>query len=105
MKAPHMRPMAMIYGKQRKRSRMPGGFFHLEDEKTKTRVVGYGHGDHIRLKDEYGNVWRGSATRNPDNSVSYRFRDAKGKTLTGVSDNLVVTLRDEKGHTWKGFID
>lgn len=97
--------MAMIYGKQRKRSRLPGGFFHLEEEKTKTRVVGYGHGDVIQLKDEYGNVWRGSATVNPDNSVAYRFRDAKGRTLTGVSDNVVVTLRDEKGNTWKGVID
>ena len=76
----------MIYSRQRKRSFLPGGYFHLEEERTKTRVSGYGHGDHIKLKDEYGNVWRGSATRNPDNSVAYRFRD-------------------EKGHTWKGVVD
>ena len=95
----------MIYTKNRTRTNVPGGFFHLEDEKTKTRVFGYGHGDLIKLKDEYGNVWRGSATRNPDNSIAYRFRDAKGRTLTGVSDNVVVTLRDDKGNTWKGFID
>ena len=94
----------MIYGKQRKRTLVPGGFFHLEEEKTKTRVSGYGHGDHIKLTDEYGNVWLGTAVRNPDNSVSYRFRDDQGRTLTGVSDDLVVTLRDEKGRTWKGFI-
>jgi len=95
----------MIYSKQKKRSRLPGGFFHLEEENTKTRVFGYGHGDHIKLKDEYGNIWRGSATRNPDNSVVYRFRDAKGKSLSGVSQDSVVTLRDEEGHTWKGFVD
>ncbi len=95
----------MIYSKQRKRALLPGGFFHLEDEKTKTRVFGYGHGDHIKLKDEYGNIWRGSAVRNADNSIVYRFRDEKGQTLSGVSDNLVVTLRDDKGNTWKGFID
>jgi len=95
----------MIYSRDRKRTLVPGGFFHLEDEKTKTRVFGYGHGDHIKLKDEYGNVWSGSAMRNPDNSIVYRFRDAKGRTLTGVSDNVVVTLRDDKGNTWKGFID
>jgi len=95
----------MIYSKDRKRTLVPGGFFHLEDEKTKTRVFGYGHGDHIKLKDEYGNVWNGSAMRNPDNSIVYRFRDSKGRTLTGVSDNVVVTLRDDKGNTWKGFID
>lgn len=95
----------MIYAKQRKRTRLPGGFFHLEDEKTKTRVFGYGHGDHIKLKDEYGNIWVGSASRNPDNSVVYRFRDAAGRSLSGVSDSTTVTLRDEKGATWKGFID
>lgn len=95
----------MIYSKQRKVSRIPGGFFHLEEEKSKTRVFGYGHGDSIKLTDEYGNVWRGSATRNSDNSIAFRFRDALGKTLTGVSDNTVITLRDEKGSTWKGFVD
>jgi hypothetical protein len=95
----------MIYSKQRKRAHIPGGYFHLEEEKTKTRVFGYGHGDLIKLKDEYGNVWRGSAYRNADNSVVYRFRDEKGRTLSGVSDNMVVTLRDDKGSTWKGFID
>ena len=95
----------MIYSKLRKRARVPGGYFHLEEEKTKTRVFGYGHGDHIKLTDEYGNIWRGSAVRNSDNSIAYRFRDAKGRTLSGISDNLVVTLRDEKGNTWKGVID
>jgi hypothetical protein len=95
----------MIYTKQRKRLRLPGGFFHLEEERTKTRVTGYGHGDHIKLKDEYGNVWHGSAERNPDNSVVYRFHDGKGRTLSGVSDTLVVTLRDDHGQTWKGVVD
>jgi hypothetical protein len=95
----------MIYSKQRKRTRIPGGFFHLEEEKTRTRVFGFGHGDQIKLKDEYGNTWRGSATRNPDNSVAYRFRDDVGHSLSGVSSDAVVTLRDEHGNTWKGFVD
>jgi len=95
----------MIYNKQRKRSSLPGGFFHLEDEKTKTRVTGFGEGDHIKLKDEYGNVWTGSAERYPDNSIVYRFRDSTGRRLSGVSDNVVVTLRDDKGNTWKGVLD
>lgn len=95
----------MIYSRQRKRRTVPGGYFHLEEEKTKTRVSGFGHGDQIKLKDEYGNVWRGSAERADDTSIVYRFRDGKGRTLTGVSDNMVVILRDQKGNTWKGFID
>jgi hypothetical protein len=95
----------MIYTKLRKRQQMPGGFFHLEEEKSKTRVFGYGHGDHIKLKDEYGNVWLGSANRNPDNSIVYRFRDPKGNALQGISSGGTVTLRDDRGNTWKGFID
>jgi hypothetical protein len=95
----------MIYAKTKKRTRAAGGFFHLEEEGTKTRVFGYGHGDHIKMKDEYGNVWYGSAVCNPDNSVVYRFRDGKGRTLSGVSDSMGVTLRDETGKTWRGFID
>lgn len=82
----------------------PGGFFHLEEEKTKTRASGYGHGDHIKLKDEYGNIWVGSAERADDKSVIYRFRDGKGRTLTGVSESANVILRDAKGDIWKGFI-
>ncbi len=89
----------------RRRDSVPGGFFHLEEEKTKTRITGYGHGDHIKLKDEYGNVWVGSAERADDKTVLYRFRDGKGRTLSGISDNVVIVLRDENGSTWKGFVD
>lgn len=95
----------MIYGKPRIHPPMPGGFFHLEEEESKTRVFGFGHGDDIRLTDEYGNVWRGCAERGPDNLVLYRFRDAKGRSMTGVSSSMTITLRDSKGKTWKGFID
>ena len=94
----------MIFTKARRQNSIPGGYFHLEEEKTKTRVAGFGHGDNIRLKDEYGNVWLGSAVRNPDSSVVYRFRNGKGKSLTGIADGEAVTLRDEKGSTWKGFV-
>jgi hypothetical protein len=93
----------MLY-RTHKRNQLPGGFFHLQEEKSKTRVSGYGHGEHIKLRDEYGNVWQGAAERNADNTVVYRFRDGKGRTLVGVSDNTAITLRDEKGNTWKGFI-
>jgi len=96
---------SMIYAKLRKKRQMPGGFFHLEEERTKTRVFGYGHGDHIKLKDEYGNVWVGSAVSNPDNSIVYRFRDPQGNALSGISSGGNVTLRDDRGNTWKGFID
>jgi hypothetical protein len=63
---------AKIFQRENRYARIAGGYFHLEEEKTKTRAQGYGHGDYIKLTDEYGNIWRGSATRNPDNSVTYR---------------------------------
>jgi hypothetical protein len=94
----------MSISKQRKGSGLSGGFFHLEEERTKTRVSGFGYDSHIRLKDEYGNIWLGTAERAYDDTIIYRFRDSKGRTLTGVSDHSVVTLRDEKGRTWKGFV-
>ena len=95
----------MIYRRKSKHSVLPGGHFHLENEKNKTRVNGYGFGDFIKLKDEYGNVWRGSAERRDDDEIYYQFRTDGGKVLTGISHNFVVTLRDEHGETWKGFVD
>ena len=84
---------------------MPGGFFTFEEEPSKSRLHGYGYGDHIRLRDEYGNVWRGSAENVGDECVRYTFRDANGRTITGVSDSFGYFLRDQRGKTWKGFID
>jgi hypothetical protein len=97
--------MSVIFSNKRKRKALPGGFFHLEEEGSKTRVSGYGEGDHIKLKDEYGNIWLGSAERHHDNSIVYRFRDGRGKSLSGISHGDTVTLRDDKGNTWKGFVD
>ena len=76
--------------------------FRSSDQAT---VHGYGEGDYIRLRDEYGNVWMGSATRDDNNIVRYRFRDHQGNSITGVSDSYGVVLRDDKGSTWRGFVD
>lgn len=95
----------MIYRKKSRHSALPGGHFHLENEKSKLRVHGFGYGDAIRLKDEYGNVWRGTAEKRDEDGVYYHFRDQNGRSITGLSNNFVVTLRDEHGDTWKGFID
>jgi hypothetical protein len=94
----------MIYRKQQRRTTAPGGFhrFHNVDNQI---LVGFGDGDYIRLRDEFGNVWRGSAEREADNTVRYRFRDEKGHTITGISDSYGIVLRDEKGKSWRGFVD
>lgn len=94
----------MPYRKKSRHSSLPGGYFHLENERTKTRAHGYGYGDHIKLQDECGNIWRGSAEKRDDDDIYYSFRASDGRVLTGVSSSFVVILRDDRGETWKGFI-
>ena len=84
---------------------MPSGFFSFEEEKTKVRMHGFGQGDYIRLKDDLGHIWRGSAEKAADGSFRYVFRNNHGKTVSGLADGLGITLRDERGKTWRGFID
>ncbi len=95
----------MIYGSKRTSKSLPGGWFSLEQERLHTRVTGFGYGDFIRLLDEYGNVWRGSAERGSENTVRYHFRDALGRSMTGVSDSRGLVLRDQRGNTWRGFVE
>ena len=93
----------MIYRRRRK-SGVPGGFFRFEGIGRKS-VFGFGDGDFIRLRDEYGNVWRGMAEKQGDDTVRFRFRDSNGKTISGVADGYGILLRDEDGNTWRGFVD
>jgi len=96
----------MIYRKRSLHSTSPGGFFRFQNDK-KSSVYGFGYGDYIRLRDEFGNVWRGTAEfeGSDHGTVRYRFRDEKGRVITGISDSYGVILRDEKGNTWRGFVD
>ena len=99
---PHTRPV--IY-RRRRRGSPAGGFFRFESLHSRTTLSGSGYGDFIRLRDEYGNIWRGEAERQNDDTVRYRFRDGTGKTISGISDSFGVVLRDDKGNTWRGFVD
>ncbi len=94
----------MIYRRKQVRKTAPGGFLRFQNT-LKQCYFGFGEGDYIRLRDEFGNTWRGSAEREDDNSVRYRFRDEKGMTISGMSDSLGIILRDEKGNSWRGFVD
>lgn len=95
----------MIYKSRTRYSRLPGGYLRFRSS-DRTTVHGYGEGDYIRMRDEYGNAWVGSANRDDDsNMVRYRFRDHNGRSITGISDSYGVLLRDEKGNTWRGFVD
>ncbi|HEU0119587.1 MAG TPA: hypothetical protein VFQ91_03610 [Bryobacteraceae bacterium] len=68
-------------------------------------MSGYGEGGFVRLRDEFGTVWNGMADPQEDNIVRYRFRDASGRSITGISDSFGIVLRDEKGNTWRGFVE
>ncbi len=94
----------MIYRKKRVHTRAPGGYINMEEEATKSRLHGFGFGDHISIRDEFGGLWRGSAERRDDDSVRYTFRDERGRTITGVADQFGIVLRDSKGKTWRGFV-
>ena len=94
----------MIYRRRRSRTGLPSGFFRFEGAGRK-QVFGFGDGDYIRLRDEYGNVWRGTAERQGDDTVRFRFRDAEGKSISGVADGYGILLRDERGNVWRGFVD
>ena len=94
----------MIY-RRRRRAGSPSGFYRISGSGNRT-IFGVGDGDFIRLHDERGNQWIGSAERQSDNSLRFRFKDSEGKTISGISDgNSVVLLRDERGNSWRGYID
>lgn len=94
----------MIHRRRSAYATIPGGFFRFQNA-SKSTVYGFGEGDYIRLRDEFGNVWRGVAERDSDNLIRYRFKDDKGRSITGISDSYGVIMRDEKGKTWRGFVD
>jgi hypothetical protein len=36
--------------------------------------------------------------------LRYRFRNSKGRSISGLSDSSGILLRDERGNTWRGFV-
>lgn len=86
-----------------RQARIRGGFYRLQSRRG--ALSGHGEGDFIRLTGDDGRVWTGSATREPDHSIRYQFRDGKGRTMTGVSDSRGLVLRDDSGRTWWGVIE
>lgn len=94
----------MIYRRRRHRSPRAAGFYRFEDEQRRG-LHGFGDGDFVRLRDEFGNVWQGQAEYDGDSTVRFLFRDSKGKRISGLSDAHGILLRDEDGNTWRGYVD
>jgi hypothetical protein len=93
----------MIY-RRRTRSRFPSGYYRFENHLRRS-VSGYGEGDFVRLRDEYGNLWHGQAQIQDDNSLRLVFRAPNGGLVSGISDGYGIVLRDDAGATWRGYID
>jgi hypothetical protein len=66
-------------------------------------LTGFGD-EYVRLRDESGHIWHGSAEVRDDETVFYRFRDDSGRVISGVYDGSGITLRDNRGKSWRGYI-
>jgi hypothetical protein len=95
----------MIYKRRRRGASEPGGFIQIEEQLTHRRASGFGMGGAIKLEDDTGGIWNGTAERNDDDTIYYRFRDSQGRLISGLGDGTYLMLRDDRGRSWKGFIE
>ncbi|MBM3724260.1 MAG: hypothetical protein FJW40_02390 [Acidobacteria bacterium] len=93
-----------MWDKRRRQSGPRGGLFHVQDS-FRRAMVGFGEGEFVRLRDEFGNEWRGSGELQTDGTVRYRLRDSSGRAITGISEKNGLILRDDRGNVWRGFVD
>lgn len=93
----------MIRRRRVRQAQVPSGYFHFSNTQHRS-ISGFGEGNYVRLKDENGDIWRGTAEMLDDRSVLYRFRNGTGKTISGVSDGYGILLRDERGQIWRGYV-
>jgi len=92
----------MAMTRRRKTRLAPTGFFNIQNQTQ--RISGFGSGDFVRLKDEQGELWRGTAELLDDNTIFYRFRNSAGRVISGASDGYGIRLRDERGQVWRGYV-
>lgn len=95
----------MIYRRRRSHGSTSTGYYQFENTRSRATMSGFGDGDFIRLRDEYGNIWNGRAEAQDEGITRYCFRDGTGNSITGISDAFGIVLRDEKGNTWRGFVE
>ncbi len=95
-----------LYGGKRKRrgTTAHAGYYRLESP-NRPVMQGFGDGDFIRLRDEFGREWQGIAEHFDQGLVRLRFRDEDGNPVSGVIDRSGIVLRDSRGKTWRGFAD
>jgi len=89
--------------KRRFSPRAQSGFYQFGSD-NRRHASGFGDGEYIRLRDDRGNIWRGLAEVQDDNTVHYRFRDSNGRSISGVADGFGILLRDDRGTVWRGYV-
>jgi len=95
----------MIYRRKQGSTSVPSGYYRFENVQGGGTLFGFGTGEFVRLRDEYGAEWNGTAEPQGDNVIRYRFCNQQGKTISGISDSCGILLRDERGNAWRGFIE
>jgi len=95
----------MIYHRSRKRSTASNGCYRFENVRGQGKLTGFGIEGIVRLRDEYGVEWAGTAELQDGGITSYRLRSPQGATMSGISDGDAILLRDERGNAWRGFVD
>ena len=93
----------MIRRRRIRQNQTHSGYFSFSNSQHRT-ISGFGEGNYVQLKDDKGDVWRGTAEVLDDRSVAYRFRNGVGKTISGTSDGYGILLRDERGQIWRGYV-
>jgi hypothetical protein len=97
--------LSMIYHRSRKRSTASNGCYRFENVRGQGKLTGFGIEGIVRLRDEYGVEWAGTAELQDGGITSYRLRSPQGATMSGISDGHAILLRDERGNAWRGFVD
>jgi hypothetical protein len=95
----------MVYRRNQRFNSARSGYYRFENVRGEGKLFGFGTGEFVRLRDEYGVEWNGTAEPQGDNITRYRFCSQHGKIISGVSDGSAIMLRDERGNAWRGFID
>ncbi len=93
----------MIYRRLRRTS-LQGCSIRVQSD-GRERMLGYGYGDWVVVRDEHGDAWRGQAEQLEDHTLRFRFRDADGHLITGMADVNGVLLRDHLGKIWRGYLE
>jgi hypothetical protein len=95
----------MIYQRSRRSLSLSNGCYRFENVSGKGQLTGFILDGMVRLRDEYGVEWSGTAELQGGGVTSYRLRSPRGSILSGMSDGQAILLRDDRGNAWRGFAD